>query len=131
MHVCNIRKLFCCFRWSQLLTPGPACLCKAVSKDVRHNLWQNQLWFKRKAAEELHADSDEDDTEQFGIQQAVADGSADALDGPATGQDDEDADAYPLYGQDDDDFADSSSEVCDSFTRLRYHEMSFVMQELI
>ena len=92
-------------RWSELLTPGPSCLCKEFSQDVRHNLWQNQLWHKRKAAKEVLSESDDEESQHFGIRQEIGDGN------DSDAGEEEDADVLPLYGQDDNDFGDSSSEV--------------------
>lgn len=97
-------------RWSEMLSPGPANLCMECSKAMKHDLWQNQLWLKRKAAAERGADSDEDDTEQFGIQEGAAEGTAEGAD-DAGAVDEDQGDVYPLYGQDDSDFGDSNSDV--------------------
>ena len=93
-----------------MLSPGPANMCMECSKAMKHDLWQNQLWLKRKAAAERGADSDEDDTEQFGIQEGAAEGTSEGADDAGAGDEDE-GDVYPLYGQDDSDFGDSSSDV--------------------
>lgn len=93
-----------------MLSPGPANMCMESSKAMKHDLWQNQLWLKRKAAAEHRADSDEDDTEQFGIQEGAAEGTSQGADDAGAGDEDE-GDVYPLYGQDDSDFGDSSSDV--------------------
>ncbi len=95
-------------RWSQMLSHG-SDLCKDISKDLQRNLRQNQLWFKRKAAADLEADSDEDDTEQFGICEGHDGGSPGVGDHAADSEDEDDV--YPLYGEHDSDFGDSSSEV--------------------
>ena len=103
--------LFC--RWSEMLSPGPGNLCLESSKAIKHDLWQNQLWLKRKAEAARQADSDEDDTEQFGIQEGNAEGTtivAEFAGAPADDDEDE-GDAYPLYGQDDSDFGDTGSDV--------------------
>ena len=96
-------------RWSEMLTPGPGTICKLSSDHIRESLWQNQLWLKRKAAAEHQADSDKDDTEQFGIQERDVAGSQDPE--SAAADEEEEADVYPLYGEDDSDYGDSSSEV--------------------
>ena len=104
------------FRWSELLTPGPSCLCKEFSQDVRHNLWQNQLWHKRKSAKEVLSESDDEESQQFGIRQEIDNGND-----PDASEEEEDADVLPLYGQDDDDFGDSSSEASLLCSRLPMH----------
>ncbi|KAL0037316.1 hypothetical protein WJX79_001658 [Trebouxia sp. C0005] len=98
--------------WSEMLSPGPGNLCLESSKAIKHDLWQNQLWLKRKAEAARQADSDEDDTEQFGIQEGNAEGTtivAEFAGAPADDDEDE-GDAYPLYGQDDSDFGDTGSD---------------------
>ena len=101
--------LFC--RWSEMLSPGPDNLCLESSKAIKHDLWQNQLWVKRKAEAARQADSDEDDTEQFGIQEGDAEGTTVAAELAGAPADDDEGDAYPLYGEDDSDFGDTGSDV--------------------
>jgi hypothetical protein len=101
--------LFC--RWSEMLSSGPGNLCLESSKAIKHDLWQNQLWLKRKAEAARQADSDEDDTEQFGIQEGNAEGTTAAAELAGAPADDDEADAYPLYGEDDSDFGDLGSDV--------------------
>ena len=93
-----------------MLSPGLGNMCMESSQAMKHDLWQNQLWLRRKAAAERDADSDEDDTEQFGIQEGAAEDAAEGAD-DADGADEEEGGVYPLYGQDDSDFGDSSSDV--------------------
>ena len=92
-----------------MLSRGSALgyLCKKASQQIRLEMWQNQLWLKQKAAAEQLADSDEDDTGQFGIQGNLEEEAADT----AAADAEPESDVYPLYGQDDSDFCDSSSEV--------------------
>lgn len=98
-----------------MLSPGPGSLCLESSKAIKHDLWQNQLWFKRKAEAARQADSDEDDTEQFGIQEGDAEGTTVAAELTGAPADDDEGDAYPLYGEDDSDFGDTGSDVSVSF----------------
>ena len=64
------------------------------------------MWLKQHRSHRQTNDSDEDDTEQFGIQEGVGD------DGEQVPADDEDEEeVLPLYGEADSDFGDSSSEV--------------------
>jgi len=105
-QVVDMLVLFC--RWSEMLSLGPGNLCLESSKAIKHDLWQNQLWLKRKAEATRQADSDEDDTEQFGIQEGNAEGTTELVGAPA---DDDEGDVYPLYGQDDSDFGDTGSDV--------------------
>ncbi|KAL0036516.1 hypothetical protein WJX77_010974 [Trebouxia sp. C0004] len=94
--------------WSEMLSPGPGNLCWESRKAIKHDLWQNQLWLKRKAEATHQADSDEDDTEQFGIQEGdVTTVEAELAGAPA---DDDEGDAYPLYGEDDSDFGNTGSD---------------------
>ncbi|MCJ1241872.1 hypothetical protein MMC14_009878 [Varicellaria rhodocarpa] len=73
---------------------------------MRHILWDSPKWLKRRHAEPADSDSNEDDEEQFGIHEGPAD------DGEQTDvQDEEEGDVYPLYGEDDSDYGESSSEV--------------------
>ena len=93
-------------RWSSILTPGPFFLRKSESRIMRHILWDSPKWLKRRHAEPADSDSNEDDEEQFGIHEGPAD------DGEQTDvQDEEEGDVYPLYGEDDSDYGESSSEV--------------------
>ena len=101
--------LFC--RWSEMLSPGPGNLCMESSKAIKHDLWQNQLWLKRKAEAARQADSDEDDTEQFGIQEGDAGGTTAAAELAGAPADEDEGSAYPLYGEDDSDFGDTGSDV--------------------
>ena len=56
------------------------------------------------------ADSDEDDGDQFGIQEGLVDEAADPTN-PADDAARSDLDVLPPWGQDDSDYAESSSEV--------------------
>lgn len=99
-------RLDCCCRWSELLTPGPACLRTSIAKGIRHTLWANHMWLKQKKSHGQTNDSDEDDTEQFGIREGVGD-EAD----PAAADEEDEEEVLPLFGDDESDFGSSSSEV--------------------
>ena len=71
-------------------------------------LWANHTWWKQQQSRGQTNESDEDDTEQFGIQEGVGDGDG----GEQVPVDDEDEEeVLPLYGEADSDFGDSNSEV--------------------
>lgn len=95
-----------CCRWSDVLTPGPAFLRTSVAKGIRHTLWENHKWLKRRQSDEQTSDSGDDDTEQFGIRKGIGDGGE-----QAAADEEMDEDVLPLYGEADSDFGDSSSEV--------------------
>ena len=96
-----------CCRWSDVLTPGPAFLRSSVTKGIRHTLWENHKWLKQRQSDGQTSDSGDDDAEQFGIREGVADG-----DEQAANDNEEEEDVLPLYGEADSDFGNSSSEVC-------------------
>lgn len=64
------------------------------------------MWLKQKKSHGQTNDSDEDDTEQFGIREGVGD-EAD----PAAADEEDEEEVLPLFGDDESDFGSSSSEV--------------------
>lgn len=103
---CSITWHSGCCRWSDILTPGPAFLRTSISKGIRHTLWANHMWLKHQQLHRETNDSDEDDTEQFGIQEGVHDGGE-----QVAANDEDEEEVLPLYGEADSDFGDASSEV--------------------
>ena len=101
-----------CCRWSRMLTPGPAFLRGPVSKGIRHILWDNNRWLRQQQARAGNDDSDEDDTEQFGIREGLADDEGQADLG---GDDEEEGEVLPFYSDDASDYGDSSCEVTGCF----------------
>lgn len=63
------------------------------------------MWWKQQLSHGQASDSDEEDTEQFGIQEGEGVGEQ-VLD-----DDENEEEVLPLYGEADSDFGDSSSEV--------------------
>ena len=74
---------------------------------MKRDLWQGLQTLTRRKAEMAKADSDEDDGDQFGIQEGLVDDAADPTNDAASS----DLDVLPPWGQDDSDYAESSSEV--------------------
>ena len=96
-----------------MLTPGPAFLRGPVSKGIRHILWDNKRWLGQLQAQAGNGNSDEDDAEQFGIREGLADDDNQA--GSGSDDEEEEGDVLPFYGDDASDYGDSSSEVTDCF----------------
>ena len=76
---------------------------------MKRDLWQGLQTLTRRKAELAKADSDEDDGDQFGIQEGLVD-AADPVE-PAIDAASSDLDVLPPWGQDDSDYAESSTEV--------------------
>lgn len=64
------------------------------------------MWLKQQRSHGETNDSDEDETEQFGIQEGVDDGGE-----QVAGNDEDEEEVLPVYGEADSDFGDASSEV--------------------
>ena len=97
-------------RWSCLLSADFSLYRRPILQDVQQKLWQGLLRSQRRRAELAKADSDEDDGGQFAIHAMPLDNAAD-LEEPDADVASEDEEVLPLYGEDDSDYAESSSEV--------------------
>lgn len=86
----------------------------SIAKGIRHTLWANNKWLKQIKSHGQTNDSDDDDTEQFGIREGVGDDGEPAA---ADGEENEE-EVLPLFGDDDSDFGSSSSEVNRSLGNL-------------
>lgn len=64
------------------------------------------MWLKQQQSHGQTNDSDEDDTEQFGIREGGSDDGE-----PAAADDEDEEEVLPLFGDDESDFGSSSSEV--------------------
>lgn len=99
-----------------MLSTDPEAMRVPHVRMVQHILWQNQIAWRKMALERARADSDEDDGDQFGIQAGPLTPAGDM--GEVASQHSAEEEVLPVWGQDESDFADSSSEVQD-------HDASF------
>ena len=97
-------------RWSRLLSADFSLYRLPIFKDVQQKLWQGLQRSQTRRAELAKADSDEDDGGRFVIHAMPLDNAAD-LEEPDADVASEDEEVLPLYGEDDSDYAESSSEV--------------------
>ena len=92
-----------------MLSTDPAQVRQPHIRLVQRMLWQNATAQRKRAMERDRGDSDEDDGDQFGIQAGSVTPQGDM--GDAAAEHSAEEEVLPVWGEDESDFADSSSEV--------------------